>query len=142
MSFILRFAFPVLHFALFICPAAARPPEWPFYQGDPGFSGRSPDVSLKPPFKLVWTYRLDGDATGDAGGGVTVAVYPRAADGGRGKVRILFVIATTQGNSRTGSVTLPEPAAGEAVSRLPVVVVVENASGRRNSGEYTLTLSP
>ena len=82
------------------------------------------------------------DATTDAGGGVTVAVYPRAADGGRGRVRILFVIATTQGNSRTAAVTLPGLEPGAAVARLPVVVVVENASGRRNTGEYTLTLSP
>jgi hypothetical protein len=82
------------------------------------------------------------DATTSAGGGETVAVYPAGPGGERGKVRILFVIATTQGNTRTGTVTLPEPRRGEAVGRLPIVVVVENASGRRNSGEYTLTLAP
>jgi hypothetical protein len=82
------------------------------------------------------------DAVTSAGGGETVAVYPAGPGGERGKVRILFVIATTQGHSRTGTVTLPQPARGEAFSRLPIVVVVENASGRRNSGEYTLTLAP
>ena len=47
--------------------------EWPLYQGGPGFAGVSPDKTVKPPFKLVWSYRMDGDASGDAGGGVTVA---------------------------------------------------------------------
>src|SRR5690554_69824 len=57
-------------------PGDAADPEhvsqWPLYQGGPGFSGHSPDESVKPPLKLVWSYRLDGDASGDAGGGVTV----------------------------------------------------------------------
>ena len=82
------------------------------------------------------------DATTTASGGETVAVYPMAADGGRGRARILCVIATVQGNSRTGAVTLPAAPPGETVARLPVVVVVENASGRRNAGDYTLTLAP
>src|SRR5262245_56067045 len=46
--------------------------EWPAYKGDTG-TGWSPDQSIKPPFKLAWTYRLDGDASNDAGGGVIVA---------------------------------------------------------------------
>jgi len=82
------------------------------------------------------------DATTTAGGGETVAVYPVAADGQRGKARILFVIATTRGNTRAGSITLPPPPRGETLSRLPVMVVVENASGRAHWGEYTLTVSP
>ncbi|OAI48402.1 hypothetical protein AYO44_07145 [Planctomycetaceae bacterium SCGC AG-212-F19] len=48
-------------------------PEWPAYKGDAGITGHSPDESIKPPFKLAWTYRLDGDASNDAGGGVIVA---------------------------------------------------------------------
>lgn len=47
--------------------------EWPAYRGDAGLSGVSPDPTIKPPFKLVWSYRLDGDASSDAGAGVTVA---------------------------------------------------------------------
>lgn len=47
-------------------------PEWPLYQGDSGFAGVSPDAAIKPPFRLAWSYRLDGDASGDAGAGVTV----------------------------------------------------------------------
>src|SRR5262249_48632661 len=48
-------------------------PEWPAYKGDAGLSGVSADDSIRPPFKLVWSYRLDGDASSDAGAGVTVA---------------------------------------------------------------------
>lgn len=47
--------------------------EWPQYRGNAGFTGVSPDDSVKPPLKLAWFYRLDGDASGDAGAGVTVA---------------------------------------------------------------------
>ena len=82
------------------------------------------------------------DAVSSASGGETVAVYPLGPDGERGKARILFVIATREGNSRAGTVTLPQPPRGQAFARLPIVVVVENAAGRRNSGEYTLTLAP
>jgi outer membrane protein assembly factor BamB len=46
--------------------------EWPQFQGGPGHAGWSPDETIRPPFKLLWSYRLDGDASGDAGGGVTV----------------------------------------------------------------------
>ena len=46
--------------------------EWPQFMGGPGRAGLSPDEAVRPPFKLVWSYRLDGDASGDAGGGVTV----------------------------------------------------------------------
>ena len=47
--------------------------EWPQLKGNSGFTGLSPDDSVKPPLKLVWSYRLDGDASGDAGAGVIVA---------------------------------------------------------------------
>src|SRR6478735_6221464 len=47
--------------------------EWPAYRGDAGLSGVSSDQTIRPPFKLVWSYRLDGDASSDAGAGVTVA---------------------------------------------------------------------
>jgi outer membrane protein assembly factor BamB len=47
--------------------------EWPAYKGDAGITGLSPDDSIKPPFKLAWTYRLDGDSSNDGGGGVIVA---------------------------------------------------------------------
>jgi outer membrane protein assembly factor BamB len=57
-------------------PAAAQPlngAEWPGYKGNAGLTGVSTDDTIRPPFKLVWTYRLDGDASSDAGAGVTVA---------------------------------------------------------------------
>jgi hypothetical protein len=47
----------------------------------------------------------------------------------------MFVIATTRGGSATG--VLEFPANGEGV---PVVVVVENAGGRRHAGAYSLTV--
>lgn len=46
--------------------------EWPQYRGNAGFTGVSTDDTVKPPLKLAWTYRLDGDASGDAGAGVIV----------------------------------------------------------------------
>ena len=53
--------------------AAENAHEWPQFKGGPGFTGYSPDDSVKPPFKLLWEFRTDGDGTGDAGGGVLVA---------------------------------------------------------------------
>lgn len=47
--------------------------EWPGYKGNGGLTGLSADASIRPPFALRWTYRLDGDASSDAGAGVTVA---------------------------------------------------------------------
>jgi outer membrane protein assembly factor BamB len=47
--------------------------EWPAYKGDAGITGLAAEESLKPPFKLAWSYRLDGDASNDGGGGVIVA---------------------------------------------------------------------
>jgi outer membrane protein assembly factor BamB len=47
--------------------------EWPAYKGNAGLTGVSGDDTIRPPFKLAWTYRLDGDASSDAGAGVTVA---------------------------------------------------------------------
>lgn len=84
---------------------------------------------------------LQLDARTTAGGGETVAVYP-VVGGQRGKVRVMFVIATTKGNSRTGSITLPKPPRGQTASSTELMVIVENASGRRRQGEYTLTATP
>jgi hypothetical protein len=69
------------------------------------------------------------------GGTETVAVYPADANGERAGGRIVFVVATTGGNRATQEVDVAE-------AGLPVVVVVENASGRRAAGSYTLTLQP
>lgn len=77
----------------------------------------------------------------DASGGETVAVYPEPSPGVRGKVRLMFVIASTRGNTRTATVNFPAARRGETLSRLPVMVVVENASGRRHAGNYTLRVN-
>ena len=88
------------------------------------------------------THTLIIDARTDSPGGETVAVYPQTQHGRRGSPRLLTVIATRQGNSAEGTVRLPAPAAGESVARLPIMVVVENASGRLYSGDYRLTFVP
>ena len=71
----------------------------------------------------------------DAGGGETVAVYPIGPDGERRTVRLIFVVADIDGT--TGTETIDIPAEG-----LPVEVAVENAGGRRHSGNYSLTIGP
>ena len=76
------------------------------------------------------------DAIVTAGEPATVSVYPRRADGGRAEPRLLTASATRAGDSRAFPVELPP------TGRLPVVVLVENASGRRSVGEYTLTVAP
>lgn len=87
-------------------------------------------------------YRLTITASTSSPGGETVAVYPQTAAGERGSPRIGFVIATRAGNSEEMFVTIPAPAEGEALGRLPTIVDVENAAGREYSGEYSLALSP
>jgi hypothetical protein len=68
-------------------------------------------------------------------GGETVAVYPIGPDGERQTARIVFVIATTRGESEDAAVEVP-------AEGLPVEVIVENASGRPFAGNYTITLTP
>ncbi|MEX0702519.1 MAG: PQQ-binding-like beta-propeller repeat protein [Planctomycetales bacterium] len=52
--------------------APARRFEWPQYKGNVGQTGVSPDDSVKPPLALRWSYRMDGDASYDAGAGLIV----------------------------------------------------------------------
>jgi hypothetical protein len=87
-------------------------------------------------------HRLTIQATTTSPGGETVAVYPQTAGGERGGVRIGFVIATRAGSSEEMFVTIPQPPEGEATASLPIIVDVENASGREYSGNYSLTLAP
>jgi hypothetical protein len=76
-----------------------------------------------------------------ASGGETVAVYFADAQGNRKTGWRLFVIATRNGNSASKSVIIPKPKANHKTSKVPLVVVVENASGKMHSGDYTLTVS-
>ncbi|MGE3803225.1 MAG: PQQ-binding-like beta-propeller repeat protein [Gemmataceae bacterium] len=46
---------------------------WPQHRGNAGSTGVSLDGSIKPPLRLVWSYRCDSDTSGDAGAGLTVA---------------------------------------------------------------------
>src|SRR5690606_19719147 len=46
---------------------------WPQHRGNAGATGVSRDESVKPPLRMVWSYRCDSDTTGDAGAGLTVA---------------------------------------------------------------------
>lgn len=81
------------------------------------------------------------DACTSASGGETVAVYPVDGRGVRKTPRIMFVIATLRGNARSGSLVLPKPPRGQKLSKVPVMVVVENASGRPHTGAYRLTVT-
>jgi hypothetical protein len=69
----------------------------------------------------------------DSPGGETVAVYPVGPDGERRTVRLVFVVADSDGT--TGTERIDVPAEG-----LPVEVVVENAGGRRHAGSYVLSI--
>lgn len=82
------------------------------------------------------SHRLVLGATTDSPGGETVRVYRQAEDGSRGEA-VMFVIATTRGGSATKMVEFPSDEEG-----VPVIVAVENASGRRLSGNYTLRVDP
>lgn len=53
-------------------PEKPRAAEWTQYRGE-GATGVSPDASIKPPLKLMWSYRCDSDTSGDACAGSTVA---------------------------------------------------------------------
>lgn len=90
-----------------------------------------------PPGKV----NLSLKACTDASGGETVAVYLMDRNGARKTGWRMFVIATRKGNARSGSLTLPMPARGQTLSKLPIMVVVENASGRPHVGEYQLTVT-
>lgn len=140
----------VLAFAAVACSPPAAPP-----------AADAPDVAETPaapaadlgPYTNTWDaaefsrfrhtlsaatpgqHALTLQATTDSSGGETVALYPVGPDGERQTVRIVFVIADTNGNSEQGNVDIP--AAG-----LPVELVVENAGGRRHAGSYTITIAP
>lgn len=76
-----------------------------------------------------------------ASGGETIAVYFTDAQGNRKTGWRLFVIATRNGNSASKAVVIPKAKANHKTSKVPLVVAVENASGRMNSGDYTLTVA-
>jgi hypothetical protein len=67
------------------------------------------------------------------GGTETVAVYPADANGERAGGRIVFVVAAAGGTRNTTPIDVPE-------AGVPVVVVIENASGRPSVGSYSLTV--
>jgi hypothetical protein len=81
------------------------------------------------------THTLTLRASTNSPGGETVAVYPIAPSGEPATERILFVIADTDGTSGEAQVEIPS-------GGLPVAVAVENASGRRFNGNYTITIAP
>jgi outer membrane protein assembly factor BamB len=54
-------------------PAKLKGAEWAHFKGNPGFTGVSPDASVKPPLKLLWSYHTGADGAGDGGAGPTVA---------------------------------------------------------------------
>lgn len=76
-----------------------------------------------------------------ASGGETVAVYFADAQGNLKTGWRLFAIATRNGNSASKSVVIPKSKPNHKTSKVPLIVVVENASGKMHSGDYTLTVS-
>lgn len=114
--------------------------EWPGYKGNAGLSGSSSDNSIKPPFKLAWSYRLDGDASSDAGAGVTVAggkVYVNVHN-----TRSIVAIDATTGrfaweykDAAVGYMTVPTYAEGRIFLWLrqpkkAALVVLDAATGK------------
>lgn len=41
--------------APFVSTAAEAPAEWAAHRGGPGATGISPDASIKPPLRMVWS---------------------------------------------------------------------------------------
>ena len=81
-------------------------------------------------------HMLTLSATTNSPGGETVAVYLAGPDGEPLTGWRMFVVASTRGETETQMLEFPEGGAQ------PVVVVVENASGRQLAGNYTLTVAP
>lgn len=75
-------------------------------------------------------------------GNQTVSVYRVDRYGVRVPGWRMFVITTREGNRAAGTLTLPRPPEGETIARQPVVIVVENHSGRRSQGEFALRVIP
>lgn len=80
-------------------------------------------------------HTLTLQAVTNSPGGETVAVYRAGPDGEPLTGWRMFVVASTRGETRSEALEFPS----DGVQ--PVVVVVENASGRRFSGRYTLTFA-
>ncbi len=59
-------------FALCSVVNAQDPSTWSQHRGNAGSTGVSADDSVKPPLRMVWSYRCDSDTAGDAGAGLTV----------------------------------------------------------------------
>lgn len=143
---------PRLFFALALMTAACTPATAPEPTQEAAAPAEAPDFG---PYTNNWnsnefsrfTHVLYAAAPGEhtltlaahtnSPGGETVAVYPLGPDGEPLNARIMFVIATYDGDSETSSLHFPET--GEGV---PVMVVVESQGERAWAGSYTLTVSP
>jgi len=146
----MRIMFAVLAFGLIAC----TPPEAGAPAADAAPDAAAPEAAIDyGPYTNSWdsdafsrfTHTLHAHEPGDyhliltartnSPGGETVAVYPIGPDGTPTTARILFVVAATTPQTRLEVVTIP-------AGGLPVAVTVENASGRRLSGEYSIEITP
>jgi hypothetical protein len=140
-------------FALMLTTAACSPPTAPPPETPAPAEAPAPAAVDLGPYTNSWDaaefshfrHTLQASAPGsqtltlqaqtDSSGGETVAVYPIGPDGERRTMRIVFVIADTDGTSEDATIEVP-------AEGLPVEVIVENAGGRRHAGSYTITLTP
>lgn len=139
--------------ALVLGAAACSPPAAPQAETPPAVEAPPAPVSPLGPYTNTWdsdglssfrhtliaatpgAHTLTLEAATNSPGGETVAIYPIGPDGARQTARIMFLVADTDGSSETESVDIP-------ADGLVVEVIVENASGRRFAGAYTLTVTP
>lgn len=83
--------------------------------------------------------RLQARSTSSAG--EKVSVYLADGNGARKAGWHMSLIATRNGASRSGSLVIPEAARGQKMSKVPILVVIENATGEAHSGDYELSLA-
>lgn len=142
--------------ALAIAAAAAcTPPSTPAPEAAESEEAAAPAPAPEPgPYANAWdsnefsrfqhtlqapsggAHTLTLSATTNSPGGETVAVYLAGPGGEPLTGWRMFVVASTRGETATEVLEFPEGGAQA------VVVVIENASGQRLAGNYTLTVGP
>jgi hypothetical protein len=125
--------------------AACTPPSAPAPEASGSEEAAAPAPAPEPgPYANSWDsddfsrfqHTLTLTATTNSPGGETVAVYLAGPGGEPSTGWRMFVVATTRGETATEVLEFPDGGVQ------PVVVVIENASGQRLAGSYTLSVVP